>query len=214
MKKSYIFDFDGTLVNSMPYYGGAMLSLLDEHNIKYESDIIKTITPLGFMGTAKYFISLGIPMTIDEIREDLGGRLYKVYSKDIPAKESVIDTLTELKNRGFELNVLSAGPHVTMDVCAKRLGIDKLVTNIWSSDDFDTTKADPDIYKRAAAKLGVDVSDVVFFDDNIDALRTAKSAGMAVCGVYDESSHEYRDDIKSLCDGYVHTMSEALDLEF
>lgn len=213
MKKSYLFDFDGTLVNSMPYYGGAMLSLLDEKSIKYESDIIKKITPLGFMGTARYFISLGIPMTIDEIRNDLGGRLYKVYSEDIPAKESVISTLTELKKRGFELNVLSAGPHVTMDVCAKRLGIDSLVSNIWSSDDFSTTKTDPNLYKRVAERLGVNVCDIVFFDDNIDALRSAKSAGMTVCGVYDESSHEYTDEIKALCDGYVHIMSEALDLK-
>ena len=33
MKKTYLFDFDGTLVDSMPTYGGLMLRILDENNI-------------------------------------------------------------------------------------------------------------------------------------------------------------------------------------
>ena len=35
----YLFDFDGTLVDSMPYFVGLMLRILDENNIKYESDM-------------------------------------------------------------------------------------------------------------------------------------------------------------------------------
>ena len=46
--KTYLFDFDGTLVDSMPAYISVMLRILDENNIKYESDIIKIITPLGY----------------------------------------------------------------------------------------------------------------------------------------------------------------------
>ncbi len=54
--KIYLFDFDGTLVDSMPAYTGCMLRMLDENNIKYSDDIVKIITPLGFKGTAELFI--------------------------------------------------------------------------------------------------------------------------------------------------------------
>ena len=52
--KAYLFDFDGTLVDSMPTYVSVMLRILDENGVKYEDDIIKTITPLGYKGTAEY----------------------------------------------------------------------------------------------------------------------------------------------------------------
>ena len=54
--KTYLFDFDGTLVDSMPTYAGMMLRILDEHGVKYPDNIIKIITPLGYIGTAKYFV--------------------------------------------------------------------------------------------------------------------------------------------------------------
>ena len=53
---TYLFDFDGTLVDSMPSYVSVMLRILDEANVSYQSDIIKIITPLGYLGTARYFV--------------------------------------------------------------------------------------------------------------------------------------------------------------
>ena len=54
--KTYLFDFDGTLVDSMPVYASLMIRILDENNVSYGDDIVKIITPLGFRGTAKYFV--------------------------------------------------------------------------------------------------------------------------------------------------------------
>ena len=57
MKTFYLFDFDGTLVDSMPTYVSAMLRILDENNISYDDTIIKTITPLGLSGASDYYIN-------------------------------------------------------------------------------------------------------------------------------------------------------------
>ena len=78
-----------------------------------------------------------------------------------------------------------------MSACLKRLKIFDLFDNVWSCDDFSTTKANPEIYKFVAEKLNVNVKDVLFLDDNLNANMTAKTAGMKVCGVFDESSAEY-----------------------
>lgn len=209
---TFLFDFDGTLVDSMPTYVSSMLRILDEHGITYGDDIIKIITPLGLDGTAQYFISLGIEKSKSEILELMGKYLLDAYQHTIPAKPNVMDTLVKLKNAGARLNVLTASPHVTLDACLKRLGMDVLFENIWSCDDFSTTKADPQIYKMAAARLGVRVEDVVFLDDNLNADITAKAAGMQVCGVYDDSSQEYTDQIKQVSDSYIFDFSELPQL--
>lgn len=208
--KNYIFDFDGTLVDSMPTYAAVMLRILDENGIEYQDDIIKIITPLGFKGTAEYFIGLGIKGTVSELIDRMNEYAFFEYANNIPAKDNVTETLRELKSRGARLNVLTASPHLTLDPCLKRLGIYEIFENVWSCDDFNTTKADPEIYKAAAERLGVPVSEVLFLDDNYNADKTAASAGMRVCGVYDASSEEYTEEIKSVSDYYIKNMSELL----
>ena len=76
-----------------------------------------------------------------------------------------------------------------------------------------TTKADPNIYVMAAEKLGKTVQEVLFLDDNLNADKTAKEAGMPVCGVYDPSSEEYTQQIKDATDYYIYDFIELLDLE-
>ena len=210
--KTYLFDFDGTLVDSMPAYVSIMKRILDENNISYDKDLIKIITPLGFIKTAEYFSKeLGLNVPIEELISTMGKMAINEYTYNIPAKSNVEMVLKKLKEEGVSLNVLTASPHLTLDPCLKRLGIYELFDNVWSCDDFNTTKADPEIYRMAAKKLGKNVEDVLFFDDNYNADKTAVDAGMKVCGVYDETSEEYVDEIKNICDYYIYDFSEILD---
>ncbi len=208
--KYYLFDFDGTLVDSMPTYVASMLKILDDEGISYGDDIMKIITPLGLIGTAKYYIELGVSMSVDEIVEKMRAYMLDEYFYNIPAKSNVIDVLHKLKASGASLNILTASPHVTLDACLKRLGIYDIFENVWSCDDFNTTKADPEIYRMAAERIGAPVSEILFLDDNLNADLTAKKAGMKVCGVYDESSREYTGEIKAAADYYIDDFSDLL----
>ena len=154
MSNCYLFDFDGTLVDSMPTFVSVMLRILDECNISYENDVIKTITPLGLSGTAEYYINqLGVKMSKEQLMSVMREYMLDAYFYTIPAKEDVTEVLLALKAQGASLNVLTASTHLTLDACLKRLGLWPLFDNIWSCDDFNTTKTDPDIYLQAAKRL-------------------------------------------------------------
>ena len=214
MKNAYLFDFDGTLVDSMPTFVSSMLRILDENHISYDETVIKTITPLGLNGTAEYFINeLGLPMQKDALMLLMKEYMLHAYCHTIPAKANVEAVLKELKARGASLNVLTASPHITLDACLKRLGLLELFDNIWSCDDFQTTKADPQIYVMAAERLHTTVDKVLFLDDNLNADLTAKSAGMRVCGVYDDSSKDYVEEMKTANDYYIYDFKELLNIE-
>ena len=214
MRISYLFDFDGTLVDSMPTFVSAMLRILDENGIPYDKNIVKTITPLGLNGTAEYYIgNLGLNMHKEQLLSLMKEYMLDAYFYTIPAKPNVTSTLKMLKQQGARLNVLTASPHITLDACLKRLGIWELFDNVWSCDDFHTTKADPQIYIRAAQRLHSSVDKVLFLDDNLDADTVAKSAGMMVCGVYDATSEDYIDQIKSTTDFYIYSFEELLTLD-
>lgn len=208
--KTFLFDFDGTLVDSMPTYAGVMLRILDECGVSYGDDLVKIITPLGFKDTAKYYIKMGVQLPYEEIVRRMGEYAIDAYTNDVQAKEGVIETLRALKERGDDLHVLTASPHVTLDPCLKRLGIWDLFTNVWSCNDFDTNKSDPDIYRRAAEKIGRPVEEIIFLDDNYNADKTAREAGMQVWGVYDDSSAEYEEEIRSVTHRYIRNFREIL----
>ena len=132
------------------------------------------------------------------------------YKNTIPAKENVVEVLRELHARGDKLNVLTASPHNMLDPCLKRLGIFDLFDNVWSCEDFGTGKSDPEIYRAAAKRIGRPVEKIIFLDDNYNADKTAKSAGMQVYGVYDNSSKEYEEDMKKITDRYIYNFKELL----
>lgn len=208
--KTYLFDFDGTLVDSMPYFVGLMLRILDENGVQYEKDIVKIITPLGYAGTARYFRTLGIDATVDELMAKMQEYAKEAYTYKIGEKAKVTETLKILKENGAGLNILTASPHSALDPCLKRLGLFELFDNVWSCDDFGTTKSDPEIYRAAAKRIGVDAGEVIFVDDNVNAVKTAKEGGMISYGIYDDSSSDFVDQMKEVSDRYLMSFQELL----
>ena len=210
--QTYLFDFDGTLVDSMPTFGAVMLRILDGYGIKYGDDLIKIITPLGYRGTAEYFKQMGAPAEPDELMRQMNEYATDAYENSIQAKPEVSETLRLLKKRGVSLNILTASPHAMLDPCLHRLGIFSLFDNVWSSDDFKTTKSNPKIYEMAAEKIGVPIGDIVFVDDNVGAIKTAKTAGMRVYGIYDKSSEDFAEEMKRTAERYIVSFSELAEL--
>jgi len=212
--KHYIFDFDGTLVDSMPDWSKKMIRVLKLHGVDYPPDIIKTLTTLGDRGSANYFREVfGVTASIETLFSQMDEYALPCYRDKIVLKEGVFDYLNYLKGEGYSLNVLTASPHKMLDPCLKRNGVWELFDNVWSTDDFGLPKSDTKIYHEVAEKLGIKTGDAVFFDDNIDAIKTAKASGMHTVGVYDASAESFKDDMKRESDIYVMTLSELCGKE-
>ena len=204
---AYLFDFDGTLVDSMPAFESAVIRSLNEVNVDYPENVIEIINPMDTAAKTAYFTSLGVPAEFPQI---LGRFLYEEYALKIPAKEGVIETLQELKRRGHSLSILTAGPHLTLDPSLKRLGIWELFDNVWSCDDIGADKSHPETFLKTAEMLGQPVEEVLFCDDSPVALYSAKTAGMRVCGVYDPSAAFFEKEMREFCDLYIHSFKELL----
>lgn len=207
----YLFDFDGTLVDSMPVYGATILRVLDENGAAYPANVVKIVTPLGLAGTAEYFIrDLGLSRPREELVAQMTAYMVEAYTHRVPAKPHVADTLRQLRTRGDRLCVLTASPHATLDPCLKRLGIYDLFDHVWSCEDFGTTKADAAIYRMVAERMGVSVEEMIFLDDNYNADLTAARAGARVIGVFDESSADMEENIRGITERYIRDFAELL----
>jgi len=209
----YIFDFDGTLVDSMPTWAGAHIKALEKAGIPVPDGFVNTITPLGNYKASEYTISLGLDITLEKYLDDLSRHLYHEYTTNVRLKENVKETLEELIRRGHSLSVLTASPHLYVDECLQNNGVYDLFEKVWTIDDFGHTKSEVIIYEEAAERLGVTVGDCVFVDDNLTALRTARKSGMYTAAVYDDSSAEYTKEIKEASDIYAKDFADILKRE-
>ena len=213
--KDLVFDFDGTLVDSMPTWGGKMIRILKEEGVSYPENIIEIIVPLGDVGAAKYFIeTLKVSASMESLLYRMDAYALPKYQNEIPEKEGVSEVLRALKARGHRLFVLTASPHRMLDPCLARLGLTPLFDGVFSCDDFSTTKADPEIYDRLSAHIGSTKENLVFFDDNLGACKTAIRAGVQTVGVYDDSGKAAFDTLKTVASACVRSLSEILDLSF
>ena len=211
MKKVYIFDFDGTLVDSMPFWAEKMLNILKSANVSYPDDIIATIATMGDAGSAKYFREvLGVKYTEKEMFDMMDKYGIPKYRDEIILKDGVKEALNALKGAGHSLNVLTASPHKMLDPCLKRNGIYHLFDNVWSTDDFGLTKTNTEIYRLSVEKAGGDISNALFFDDNLGALKTAKQAGLYTVGVFDETGKPFTDNIIKTADRFIYSFRELL----
>lgn len=205
---TYIFDFDGTLVDSMPTFGNAMIQIFQQENLPLPDDFVKIITPLGYKGTAQYAIKCGYTKDADTFVAGAAAAMVPAYLYEIPLKADVYEKLQQLKSEGHSLNVLTASPHVVLDPCLKRVGVYDLFDHIWSCEDFGLTKADVPLYGKVADALNERITDCIFLDDNIGSVSTAKKAGMITVAVYDKSSEDMVEEMKKVSDRYIYSFAE------
>jgi len=211
MKEHYIFDFDGTLIDSMPIHEAKILHLFHLSGIEPPPNLINVLTPLGDKGAIPYLRQhFPVRHTDEQIYEALDSYALSHYENDIPLKDGVLEYLTYLKKKNKSLYILTASPHRLIDPCIKRLGLEELFEQAWSCEEFSTVKSDPTLFKRVAEQIGCSLSNIVFFDDNRTAVETAKSVGITTVGVYDRSSEKDKPTIAAVADWYVTSLSELI----
>jgi len=207
-QKHYLFDFDGVLVDSMEIWIGIQSGNLRSAGIPVPEDFVETITPLGNYHGAKYVLSLGLNMPLEDYLAQTAQQLLTAYSTQVALKPYVADKQKELKQRGIRLHVLTANSRAYLDNCLKRWHVYDLFENLWTIDDFGLTKDNPEIYRQAARRLGADVSCCTMLDDNIKAISTAKEAGLHTIGVYDYTSRSTEPAMRQTAERYIYDFSQ------
>lgn len=213
MSGVYVFDLDGTLMNSMGYFAEGMVSILREDGVDYPPDILNIITPMGTVKAAEYFKSLGAHGSTEQIIERMGKNMIAVYKRLVKAKPFVTEYLQKLKGEGARLYVLTASPHITVDPCLKNNGIYSLFDEVWSTDDFGglTKSAGTELFYAVAERVGCKAEDINYFDDNIIALKNAGLAGLQTVGVYDEYYEVPMQEVKASSKKYIMSFEEVLN---
>lgn len=209
--KAAVFDLDGTLIDSMPTWSEKMLRLLRLQGITPPEGLVTTIATLGDGGTLDYF-QQNFPLlwTREKMIKEMDEYALPRYANEIPLKEGVREYLQALKAASVKIYLLTASPRKMFQPALKRLGIEELFDDTWCTDDFSLPKSTPLIYEKLAEKINLKVNEIVFFDDNLGAIESAKKAGLKTVAVYDKTGEQYTEQMQKLANRYAYSFLELL----
>ena len=133
-----------------------------------------------------------------------------VYAKAEPLP-FVLDFLAKMRDMGIKMCIATATDTWEARPALERTGIWAYMEFALCCTDVGAQKDKPDIYLRAAEKLGLDAAEAVVFEDAAYCVKTAKSAGFRVVGVKDHTaSPEDIGQVRQQADRFIESYAELL----
>ena len=113
-----------------------------------------------------------------------------------------------IKENGIKCAIASSCYLSLCSPTLERHGIKEFFGATVTRDDKPKSKEHPDIFFKAADKLGLQAKECVVFEDILSAVTTAKKAGFFTVGVSDPASLVERSQIMKLADMYISDFTD------
>ena len=203
-----IFDFDGTLFDSMHVWKGIRYKFFDRIGLVLSDEDEEAFKGLYLRES---LILAKQRFDMKETQEELYAKFFdmikEMYLADTEPKNDIIDFLEKLKSKGVKMGIATATGEPALEAVLKKYGMLHYFDVILSTYTVGAAKTEPKVYDVVLEKLGTDKETTWIFEDALYAATTAKANGYNVVGIYDKSE-EKTDELKELADVYIHNYSE------
>lgn len=201
--KGVIFDLDGVVVNTAKFHYMGWKKLADGIGVPF--DEVKNEKLKGLSRRDSLLALLGYTpdeKKIDELCEQKNKYYLEFVSRIdrteiLPGALELIEEIHKAKDWKQALASSSKNARIVL----KKLGIEKYFDAVVDGTETKKTKPDPELFLKAASRLGLTSDDVVVFEDAESGVRAAKNGKMLVVGVGDR-------DILREADTIVKDLSE------
>jgi HAD superfamily hydrolase (TIGR01509 family) len=175
---AFLFDLDGTLVDSVYQHVLAWRQALEEAGIELAVwRIHRKIGMSGGLFANALLRETGRPVTTEQAEwlQRLHSKAYAGFSaqvRPLPGARALLTTLTGL---GVPWAIATSGRRENAEPTLEALGVPAEVPVI-TRDQVAHAKPDPDLFLAAAARLGVDITTSVVVGDSVWDLLAARRA--------------------------------------
>jgi beta-phosphoglucomutase len=177
--KGILFDMDGVLVDSEEFICEAAIKMFSEIGMK-----VKPEDFIPFIGTGENRYIGGVAekygLQIDLEKQKV--RTYNIYDEIVKGKLKPLNGVTDFiglcKNKGLKMAVATSADRMKMEINLKEIGIPASTFNATiDGTEVVNKKPNPEIFVKAAMKLGLKPEECLVVEDAINGINAAKAAG-------------------------------------
>jgi len=212
MIKGVLFDMDGVLADSEQYICKAAIMMFGENGL-----IVKPIDFKPFVGTGenRYIGGVaekyGLAVDIDKVK----ARTYEIYKSIIRGNLKPLPGAVEMVNRcrtmGLRLALATSADTVKMEANLLEIGIPASTFNVIITGlDVENKKPAPDIYNKAAERIGLKSEECLVVEDAVSGIKAAKSAGCRCLAVTTSFDRSLLYEADWICESLNNVPDEAL----
>ncbi len=176
----YIFDLDGTLVDTMPLHYRAWNRAMQHAGLKEElnEDLFYSLGGVPTRSVAKIFADhYGLQLDVDKVFHQKEA-LFLELKSEMKLIEAVVAFARKGIAQGIPVSVASGGPRDIVRHTLELMHLHTLFPVVVTPEDVAHGKPAPDLFLLAARKMGVPAGKCLVFEDAEPGIRAAEAAGM------------------------------------
>jgi beta-phosphoglucomutase family hydrolase len=179
-KRAFVFDMDGTIVDNMDFHTQSWIEFFRRRDMSLEPHEFFRATA-GRQGKEIIRTYLGEALPDDEVaalnreKEEIYRELYEPHRKELEGFSAFI---AAARQRGVALAVATSGPPANIVFVLDGLDLRRHFDAVVGAADVARGKPHPDVFLKAAERVGVAPADCIVFEDAPLGVEAARNAGM------------------------------------
>ncbi len=186
MLSAIIFDLDGVLADSEPWWSKIDAELLAEYGVTYRGEYHQNVVGVSYRLAVEFYKkAFGLSVATDEMMRRRGEIATEFFANRVGLFPNVKEVLEELRQTKLRLAVATSSVSASARPFLDRHHLTGFFEVIVTGEKVEHGKPAPDIYLRAADKLGIATNACLVVEDALPGVAAAKAANMGVAAIPD-----------------------------
>ena len=181
-----IFDLDGVLADSEPWWNQIDAKLLAQYGVSYRGEYHRNVLGVNYRLAVEFYKNVfHISASVDELMRRRGEIATDFFANDVGLFSSAKATLEQVLRMNLPLAVATSSVSASARPLLDRTGIRSFFSVVITGDEVQRGKPAPDIYLRAADELGTSPEACLVVEDSLAGMAAGKTANMRVAAIPD-----------------------------
>jgi mannitol-1-/sugar-/sorbitol-6-/2-deoxyglucose-6-phosphatase len=184
--RAVIFDLDGVLADSEPWWNEIDRKLLGEYGVAYRGEYHQDVLGVSYRIAVDFYKkAFDLSAPTDELMRRRGEIAAEFFANRVGLFSSTKATLEQLRQMNLRLAVATSSVSASARPFLDRHQLTAFFDVIVTGDEIERGKPHPDIYLHAAEKLGVTADACLVIEDALSGVAAGKAAKMRVAAIPD-----------------------------
>ncbi|MBQ8896730.1 MAG: HAD family phosphatase [Clostridia bacterium] len=204
MIKAAVFDFDGTLFDTMPFWATVGTRMVKKAGLEPVENLDEMVLFMTLEESCAFIKqTYSLDNSIEELVNNVIKEVYGYYTQQAAPKSFIPEFLKKLKNKNIPCAIATASDRRLIELALKRFGLEEYFDKIFTCSELKLNKQSGEIYEIAAKSLGANIKETAVFEDILLAVRSAKQAGFLTVAIEDSESERDKQEIIKTADIYI-----------